>query len=112
MRERRSLHVGDEAPERRRLLAAHVAGEHPEVDPGREDGAFSVHDDRADVGLALRLGDGVDQREEQIAMDRVPLLGTVERDVTDGAFATALDEVGHAAGDYARAVWSSQSFTL
>ena len=84
--------------ERRTRLALDVAGQHAEVDAGREDGPFAVHDHGADIAIALRGGHRVDEGEEQIAMDGVALLGPVEPDVEHRVLAARDDEgTGHGA---------------
>src|SRR5262249_15786804 len=81
--------------ERERVLALHVAHEHPEVDPGGEDRTLAVEDDCADVRRALGGTDRVGQVEEQLTMEGVPLLGSVDADEEDRTVAATRDEVRH-----------------
>src|SRR5207247_5008065 len=89
------LHVADERAERECTLPADIAREHREVDARGEDGPLAVDHDRAHVRLALGRRDRVDQREQQLPVDGVALLGPVERHVEQRRLAAAGDERGH-----------------
>src|SRR5207247_7412479 len=94
----RGLHLADVRAERSARLALDVAGQHAEVDAGREDGPFAVHDHGADIAIALRGRDRVDEGYEQVAMDGVALLGPIEADVEHRVLAARDDEgTGHGA---------------
>src|SRR5439155_11547647 len=109
-RERR-LHLADVRAERRTRLALDVAGQHAEVDAGREDGPFAVHDHGADLAIALRGGHRVDEGEEQLPMDGVSFLGPVEPDVEQRVLAAGDYEGGGYDGGLSRAGVCPQSFT-
>ncbi len=83
----KALHVGTAALA---ALRAGVIGERGEVDAGRERLSLAVNDNRANFG-PIDLIDRLGNRTEHRLVNRVALLGPIERDIRDFALDSNLD---------------------
>ena len=63
-----------------------------QVHPGREHGALAAHHEHAHVGVGGRGLDGGAELRDQLAVERVALLGPVEDEVADRAAILCSDQ--------------------